>query len=326
MKNIFSTAIILFAIFFASCEKDPDEPEEIFTGVTGFVISPQGVKYLATDKGLYTFEATSSEFKRVRTGIQLAPLNDLVYSLITEKELWIGSDEGALNFNSQLHLKESNSGLDNNVVTHLNFDYAGRSYFATPTGISILENESWTTSTGLDDLYLFHEITGIASARNGYTYITTHGGGVECFKSDIDGISGATIYDTDWTRLESNNILTVFIDDTTQVFGTDRGVALHFSELTKWDWEAYTSAEGLINDTVISIVKDQSDNWWFGTTNGLSKFNDSEWTNYSSENNNMHSNHIKFLAVDIDGSVWFASDEGLSQFKNEQWLNFPKNK
>jgi hypothetical protein len=53
-------------------------------------------------------------------------------------------------------------------------------------------------------------------------------------------------FTNDWTLLESDNINTVFIDDTTHVYGTDRGAALHSSECTKWDWLVYTTSEGLI--------------------------------------------------------------------------------
>jgi ligand-binding sensor domain-containing protein len=240
------------------------------------------------------------------------------------RELWLASDSGAFNFTSQLFVNKNNSGLHNNVVHHLDFDYSGNACFAASDGISILHNGKWAKSSGLDNLYLNFEITGMASAANGFTYVTTYGGGVERFKIDVDGISGATIFDNDWTWLESDNINTVFIDDTTQVYGTDRGVALHFSEYTKWDWLLYTISDGLIGDTVLAIVKDHSDNWWFGTTRGISRLNDAEWTNYTVETQNIISDNIKFLAVDIDGSVWFASDEGLSQFIDGQWINYSK--
>ena len=134
-----------------------------------------------------------------------------------------------------------------------------------------------------NDLYQNHEITDVASAVNGFTYITTNGGGIERFEMGVDGISSATIFDSDWTLLESNNINTVFIDSITQAYGTDMGVGLHFSEFTKWDWEIYSTIDGLIDNNVISVLKDKSNNWWFGTNVGLSKFDNTNWTNYTVE-------------------------------------------
>lgn len=180
-------------------------------------------------------------------------------------------------------LTKSNSGLHNNTVKYLNFDNNNRSYFATPKGVSIFDSKKWFETPGSNDLYLNFEITDIESAVNGFTYVTTKGGGVERIKIDVDGISGATVFDTDWSKLESNNINTVYIDSITQVYGTDAGVAMHFSEFTKWDWETYTVADGLINDTVTAVLKDKSNNWWFGTKNGLSSFNYLKWTDYTVE-------------------------------------------
>jgi ligand-binding sensor domain-containing protein len=100
------------------------------------------------------------------------------------------------------------------------------------------------------------------------------------------------------------------------------GVAMHYSEYTKWDWENYTTADGLISDTVLSIVKDNSNNWWFGTVKGLSKLDGENWTSYTAEIDGFKSNTIKFMAIDADGSLWIASDNGLSHFKNNSWTNY----
>lgn len=326
-KLLFPLGLAILLIFsMYSCENnEPVEIEDVpFETVNGFVINRQGEKFLATDKGLYSFNEKTG-YKAVTGNIQLSPLNDLTYSKKQPvNELWLASDAGVLNFTTQQQLTSTTSGLKNNIVTQLDFDFKNRGIFANPKGLSILDNNKWIESKGLNDIYLQFQITEIASASNGFTYVTTKGGGIERIEMDVDGISGATVFDTNWTKLQSNNIYTVFIDSITQVYGTDAGVAMHFSEFTKWDWETYTKSDGLINDTVISVVKDKSKNWWFGTKQGLSNFNNSKWTNYSVKTHNLISNDIKFLAVDIDGTVWFASDEGLSHFKNNKWVNYSK--
>jgi ligand-binding sensor domain-containing protein len=318
-------AVLLVCLLFSCKNDEPVETEIQFETVNGFVINKLGDKLLATDKGLYLFQESKGKYEPVGSKIQPAPVNDLTYSKTEPKEeLWLASNSGILNFTNQLQYTASNSGLSTDVVTRLDFDFKNRGIFANPKGLSILDKSKWFASTGLNDIYLKFQITDIASASNGFTYVTTKGGGIERIKMDVDGISGATIFDTDWSKLESNNINTVFIDSITQVYGTDAGVALHFSEFTKWDWETYSKNDGLINDTVIAVVKDGSKNWWFGTTQGLSRLNNSQWTNYSVKTHNLLSNNVKFLAVDIDGTVWFASDEGLSHFVNGQWVSYSK--
>jgi len=314
-------------IILNSCEKEnPDENVKIsFETVNGFIIKESGEKILATDNGLFLFDETTGNFDFIEGANNLKPLNDLAFSKNEiSKELWLASNEGVLDFNNQQLFSSSNSGLQNNSVSHLDFDFNNRGIFATSEGLSILDNNKWTVSSGLNDIYLNFEITDLAPAVNGFVYVTTRGGGIERFKFDVDGISGATIFDTDWTRLESNNINIVYIDSITQVYGTDTGVAMHYSEFTKWDWEIYTTKNGLINNMVISVAKDKSGNWWFGTPQGLSRFNNSKWTSYTVEIQNILDNNIQFLAIDADGSVWFACDEGLSHFVNNRWINFSK--
>jgi ligand-binding sensor domain-containing protein len=328
-KNVLCQAGLAICMIFSliSCENDePNTTEEApFETVTGFVINENGEKLLATEKGLYVLNENSAKFEIVKTEIEIAPLNDLALSNSTVKEeLWLASNSGVLNLTNQLHLTNTNSGLKSNTVSHISFDNNDRSYFASPMGVSIFDSKNWFATSGQNDLYLNFEITDMASAVNGFTYITTHGGGIERLKMDVDGISGATVFDTDWTKLESNNINTVYIDSITQVYGTDAGVAMHFSEYTKWDWETYSTKDGLINDTVTAVLKDKSNNWWFGTKHGLSSFNNSKWTNYTLETHDFISNNVKFLALDIDGTIWIATDDGLSHFTGGHWINYSK--
>ena len=320
--------IVLFALFaLYACENnEPEQPiEKTFETVNGFVINEKGEKLLATENGLFLFNKPTGKFEFVENENDIKPINDIIWSKTSpNKQLWLASDAGVLNFTDEQLLTTSNSGLQNNAVHRLGFDFSNRGIFATPTGLSILDNEKWTTSAGLNNIYLNFGITDIGCAMNGFTYVTTKGGGVERFEMDVDGISSATVFDSDWTKLESNNINTVFIDSISQVYGTDAGVAIHTSEFTKWDWVTYSTADGLIDNNVISIVIDNSNNWWFGTTNGLSRFNGITWTNFTVESDKIISNTIKFLAIDIDGTIWFASDEGLSHFDGNNWINYSK--
>jgi ligand-binding sensor domain-containing protein len=312
---------------FSSCEKDdPEDPGEgLFDRISGFVISDGGTKLLATDRGLYSLNEENGKYEFLESDMEHTPLNDLAWSpTVPVKALWLASDNGAYNFTSKVRLTKDNSGLHNNVIRHLLFDGGQVAYFASPGGLSIQKGPDWSFYTGLDSLYRDFEVTDIGVTTNGYTYVTTLGGGIERFKMDVDGISGATIFDTDWTYLESNNIHSVYIDDTVQAYGTDLGAAIHISEYTKRDWSLYTTSEGLINDTVLAIARDHSDHWWFGTARGISRYDGSGWTSFSKETDQLPGNRIRFMALDTDGSVWSASDEGLSHFAGEQWISYPK--
>ncbi len=297
-----------------------------FDNVNGFAITSSGVKYLATNLGLYIFDEDNDTYNLVEDGVQIVPVNSIALSKLSSvEELWLGSDEGALNLNTQTQYQTTNSGLHNNDVSHFSFDVNDRVFFGTTEGVSIKDANEWIMrNIGKDSIYVKHSISSMGTATNGYTYVATSGGGVERFKYDVDGVSGATIFDEDWTQLKTNFVNTVYIYDTIQVYGTPEGAAIHYSHLTKWDWDTYTVADGLIHDNVISIVKDHNDNLWFGTIEGLSMYDGTNWTSYTEEADGIISNNIKYLEVDSDGSVWIACDDGLSKFSNNQWVNFPK--
>ncbi len=315
--------VAITAICFG-CEKK-DTPKTPYESINGFTISEKGEKFLATSNGLYSFNDGNGSIELAPNATPQPPLQDLTYTNNAQsQELWLASHEGVYNYSLQEYLNVANSGLHSDEVNQVHFDRDNNSYYATPEGISVLIHQDWTLNTGENNLYLRFEITDIGSTTNGFTYVTTYGGGIERFSAGVDGISGATIFDTDWSLLESNNINSVFIDDTVQVYGTDLGAAFHFSEETKRDWLVYTTKDGLINDTILSIVKDHADNWWFGTTRGISRLNGSQWSGYTMETHPIVSNQIKFLAVDPDGSVWMATDQGLSKFEDELWTSYPK--
>ena len=81
----FFAALTLTSLLIFSCREDKqDEPESLrFEEVNGFVISLQGEKLLATDKGLISFNEETGKFMLVESDIQLAPSNDLAYSKLS---------------------------------------------------------------------------------------------------------------------------------------------------------------------------------------------------------------------------------------------------
>ncbi len=320
-------AIVLLLVgLLNACQKNDPEPAPGFTfeSVSGFVISDDGVKLLATNAGLCSLDVDQGIYVAMDKQLKDSPLNDLVYSYaLPEKELWLASNMGAGNYTGDYLLTQGNSGLHSDQVSQIGFNPANIAFFASSDGLSVLNGDAWSLYPGMNDFFLYNTISDIGSASNGYTYVTTYGGGVERFKAGLDGISGATLMDSDWTGLESNYVYSVYIDDTTQVYGTDQGLGFHFSEYTKWDWELYTTSDGLVNDTVLSVVRDHSGNWWIGTARGISMFDETNWVNYTSDQNEMTGNRVQYLAIDLDGSVWMASDGGLSHFIGGQWVAYP---
>jgi signal transduction histidine kinase/ligand-binding sensor domain-containing protein len=75
--------------------------------------------------------------------------------------------------------------------------------------------------------------------------------------------------------------------------------------------------DGLSNNQVQAILQDQNGFLWFGTQNGLNKYNGYEFTIYRHNINNpasIASNHISVLFEDSQGIFWVGLDTGLDRF------------
>jgi len=76
------------------------------------------------------------------------------------------------------------------------------------------------------------------------------------------------------------------------------------------EWESWTSAQGLDNDQVWAITRDQSGNLLVGTGAGLYRLADGKINTLDELRFNSSSNRIRALATDTNGSVWLGTSPG----------------
>ena len=89
---------------------------------------------------------------------------------------------------------------------------------------------------------------------------------------------------------------------------------------------SYTSADGLSNDIVLSIIEDQSHNLWFSTYgNGICKYDPlkSIFTNYSIDNG-LNNKTVWTSIIDRNNNLWFGTSDGVSKFDGHRFVNFTK--
>ncbi len=74
---------------------------------------------------------------------------------------------------------------------------------------------------------------------------------------------------------------------------------------------------------VQSMVVDGSDNKWFGTLNGVSKFDGTNWTTYNTSNSGLASNDVYSVIVDGSDNKWLGSfGSGVSKFDGTNWTTY----
>jgi ligand-binding sensor domain-containing protein len=78
---------------------------------------------------------------------------------------------------------------------------------------------------------------------------------------------------------------------------------------------------GLPSNWIKCSAEDSSGNMWFGTISGLTKFDGTNWTNYSTSDG-LANNYITDIEVDGQGNVWFGTAIGLTKFDGNNWTSY----
>ncbi len=85
----------------------------------------------------------------------------------------------------------------------------------------------------------------------------------------------------------------------------------------------YTTADGLINDNVLCLDVASADVLWFGTQDGISVFDGSNWTNHTNSTDpGLVDNNIQAIRVMSNGNVWAGTDFGACLYDGLSWTTF----
>ncbi len=88
-------------------------------------------------------------------------------------------------------------------------------------------------------------------------------------------------------------------------------------------FQTFTTADGLAQDGVRSILEDDSGALWFGTyLGGVSRFDGVTWTTYDSAGAALPGNDVFDLHQDAAGDVWAATNLGVARFDGRSWRSF----
>jgi 4-amino-4-deoxy-L-arabinose transferase-like glycosyltransferase len=124
--------------------------------------------------------------------------------------------------------------------------------------------------------------------------------------------------------LPSNTIYDLLpLDNGKILIATDKGAALWIpAESTGVEpvWLLYTTGNsGLTNDQVLSLARDTSGGLWFGTADGVSRFDGKNWSAYQTEKLGLSSNYVISLASSPDGRVYAGTLSGAVVWDGIAW-------
>jgi ligand-binding sensor domain-containing protein/two-component sensor histidine kinase len=278
-------------------------------------------------------------------------INNRIQSISNDEtgNLWLGTEEGGSYFSDGEFTNYSvDDGLVNNIIYATYYDREGNIWFGTfGGGIStFLGNhfKNYTVEQGLSN----NVITSITEDNAGNFWIATYGGGISRINNgeitnirDADGLVdnkvytveagnqnqlligtrwGFSIYDGnnfrnfDETDLPSRKIRTILKPENS----SEIWLGTYGDGLLRYDngkFQQLTEEDGLADNTVMSLEETKDGAIWIATYGGVSKLEESSFSNYSIPEGLPNNGVLDILKAE-SGQLWFATFEGVARFND----------
>ena len=83
----------------------------------------------------------------------------------------------------------------------------------------------------------------------------------------------------------------------------------------------YTTNDGLVSNNVWSVAVDSTNVKWFGTPDGVSRYDDAAWKTFTVDDG-LVDNFVVSIAVDSDNVKWFKTNSGLVRYDGDTWTSY----
>ncbi len=237
----------------------------------------------------------------------------------SRNNLWIGTGGGYGKFTGDnLFTMSEDEGLINNEVQTIIEDSRGRIWMGTFKGLVKLQDTTYSDFNEEDGL-TFLRINSLAEDPAGNIWIGTFGGGIFRFDIQADSIPISLLATKGVLSSSTVNSL-LFISKTMVIAGTDKGFDLieldDKQSITRVipysNKDGFTGGENNTN----SVVRDDNGSIWFGTKNGIIRFNPALNESF----NIQPKTHITSITLFFEDVDWKSRD-----FKISKWSGLPEN-
>ncbi|MGE5419440.1 MAG: two-component regulator propeller domain-containing protein, partial [Chloroflexota bacterium] len=269
--------------------------------------------WIGTTNGLYTLKnSTLSEFAGNRS-LENKNINSLAIS--KNNNIWIGTVGGfGRVFGDSLFFMNEEKELINNEVQTIIEDRKGRIWMGTLGGLVMIEDNTYRDFNEEDGLTVT-EINALAEDPSGNILIGTTGGGI--FKFDVSVDSSQILQYTARGVLGSNTVTSLmFVNDSTLIAGNDKGFDLI---ITGRDQNIRRVIHNTLDDGFTgggnnpnSIAQDNDGMVWFGTKNGLVRYDISK----DMEVRNSPRPYISGIRLFYEDVDWKSRDISTKRFTN----------
>lgn len=84
----------------------------------------------------------------------------------------------------------------------------------------------------------------------------------------------------------------------------------------------YSTDDGLVSNEITASFQDSRGYIWFGTYDGLSRFDGKKFRNYGENDSGLGGSIIRDIKEDVQGNIWVAFTGGIARLKGNQFINY----
>lgn len=272
-----------------------DEPVNTFT------LTPTEIWY-ATASSVFSASIKMGTVKKFAQ-LEALPATDVV-AMATDAHgaIWIGGKNGLAQYHAgKFTTFTSKNGLPDNAVNAL-YAQGGSVWVGTDKGLAQYTEGSWkvyTTQNGLSN----DKVQALDGDSDGAVWVGT-AKGVSVFNG-----SSWTLY-TMKNGMSWNSVKALAVNKrkgTVWAAVGDKDV----NSFTKGTWSTYLE----IQEGITSIMIDTQNRVWFGSSEGLFKYNGDEWV-MDAKQLGIPAAKVQWMQRDAEGNLYFAMESGIVRLVN----------
>ncbi len=273
--------------------------DEVFIGTPGGLVSPSHV---------YTYNgATWDELGWIGSINELKP-NPLGYNSIA-------TPSGVYHYDGTDYIvfDASNSNLTANAISCIDVAPDGMEYVGMTAsglvfsgGLGIYDGTGWVIYNKSNSPLPVKNVISVMKSQTGPLFIGTSGGGLVTKEGE-----NWEIYDTDNSNIPGNFPICMAEASSGMVWVAFNNGSIATFDGLNFDIIKEPNSKIFPNATASAMLFDANQTLWVGFENaGLGKYNNTDWTFYTSLNSELPHDNVTGLELDDEGKIWISTRGG----------------